>query len=54
MDLGIILFPVVSELFIHAKAQRRKEEVTLNHSGANGFDMRQKNMIHTLQPFPGK
>jgi poly(A) polymerase len=45
--LEFILFPVVSELFIHAKAaiakrgtecHRRKEEVNLNHFGANGFD----------------
>jgi micrococcal nuclease len=49
------LFPVVWELFIHAKAQRqpnavggspdlrqlaRKEEVILNHCGANGFDIK--------------
>jgi 1,2-diacylglycerol 3-beta-glucosyltransferase len=47
----IILFPVVSEEFIHAKAaiakrgtecHRRKEEDILNHSGANGFDITQE------------
>jgi hypothetical protein len=52
-----ILFPVVSELFIHAKGDSMArsnlgakahtngwpslEEVTLNHSDANGFDIKQ-------------
>jgi hypothetical protein len=47
----VILFPVVSELFIHAIAKRgtechrrkgakkRLEEIILNHSGANGFNI---------------
>jgi hypothetical protein len=36
---------VVSELFIHAKAQRRKEEVILNHSDTNGFDISYKRSL---------
>ncbi len=43
----VILFPVVSELFIHAKAQRRKEEIILNHSGASEFEITENQVTET-------